>query len=87
VEVTPDDMHRGLPYRVGVGLRVRSKVDLPRLNPEQERLLGAGTLLRRRLSFTLGRTDRSRLRLWEGKPQLHSGDTFVDVVQPIQYRL
>jgi enterobactin synthetase component D len=53
--LTADDVRRGLPCPVGVGVRRVSDGVLPRLWPEEEQLLGPKAVERRRVFFALGR--------------------------------
>ena len=50
-----EDVHRGLPWPVGVGIRTVSEGEVPTLWPGEEELLGPKALERRRAYFALGR--------------------------------
>ena len=49
------DVRRGLPWEVGVGIRVAGVGQLPALHEIEEGILGSRAVERRRLAFTLGR--------------------------------
>ena len=55
VDLTVEDVHRGLPWPVGVGIRTVSEGEVPTLWPGEEELLGPKALERRRAYFALGR--------------------------------
>jgi enterobactin synthetase component D len=51
-----DDVRRGMPFEVGVGLRRTSSGAVPELHPDEERYVGPTAAERRRSSFALGRS-------------------------------
>jgi 4'-phosphopantetheinyl transferase EntD len=53
--LSADLVRRGLPHRVGVGIRYASADEAPPLHASEEALLGTRAVERRRLSFALGR--------------------------------
>ena len=53
--ITAEDVRRGLPYPVGVGIRRTSDADEARLHADEVALLGPNAVDRRRRYFALGR--------------------------------
>jgi 4'-phosphopantetheinyl transferase EntD len=54
--IVAEDARRGMPHAIGVGIRrTTSGEPVPRLEPEEEQLLGPRAAQRRRVHFALGR--------------------------------